>query len=294
MFGRLFGTILATLVEKCPSAFSDSGAGISRTASGVQRSSDVRTDAPGDPGADSGGDPGGDLGGEGVGILRDLKIELSGLKKRVCDLMGGECETTGRSPRNDLSPDWLSQDQGRNEYHRIPFRSDCDVDGLIRFLGRISRGNPHDKGIISAIGTAYDGQACYQARNVIELETDSIFCSKNAADQWVGYDFKDMRVAVTHYFLRSNGEGVGGEHLRSWVIEGSDDGSEWRELDRRENVDFLNKTNGSYVFAIPSVVESRFIRLRSIGPNWAGNQYLSVRAFELFGGVRLRDSSKPK
>jgi hypothetical protein len=288
MFGRLFGTILATLVEKCPSALSGSGEGIARTLSGVPRSSDVGIDGP--------GDPGGDPGAEGVDVLRGLKTELSGLKKRVSDLKGGDgdSEPTDRSAQLDLSLSCLSQDQGRIEFHGIPFRSDCAVDGLIAFLGRVCRGNPHDRGIISATGTPCDGQACYQARNVTELETDSIFCSRNEANQWLSYDFKDMRVAVTHYFLRSNGEGVGGSHLRSWVVEGSDDGSGWRELDRRENVDFLNGANRSYGFAIPSVVESRFIRLRSIGPNWAGNQYLYVRAFELFGGVRLRDSSKPK
>jgi hypothetical protein len=86
MFGRVFGPILATLVEKCPSAFSSSGEGMTGTHSRVQRSSDVGIEAAVAPG----GAPGGDLGGEGVEDTKDLKIELSGLKKGVSDLRRGE------------------------------------------------------------------------------------------------------------------------------------------------------------------------------------------------------------
>jgi hypothetical protein len=180
------------------------------------------------------------------------------------------------------------------EFHAMPFRSDCEVDGLMKFLGRLCGGNPHDRGIISATGTPYDGEACCQARNATEVETDSCFFSKNDANQWLSYDFKDMRVAVTHYLLRSHGDGVGGRHVRSWVVEGSDDGNGWRELDRRENVDLLNGANRSHVSVIPSIVESRFIRFRSIGPNWLGDHHLVLRVFEVSGGVRVRDSSNPK
>jgi hypothetical protein len=96
---------------------------------------------------------------------------------------------------------------------------------------------------------------------------------------------------VTHDFLRSNGEGVNGRHLKSWVLEASDDGSTWKEVDRREDAKEMNGPNCSSIFEVQSVVEARFIRIRTIGPDWSGNQYLYIRAFELFGGLRIRDSS---
>jgi hypothetical protein len=96
-----------------------------------------------------------------------------------------------------------------------------------------------------------------------------------------------MRIAVTHYFIRSYGDQVDGRHLRSWVIEVSDDGSNWNEIDRQENHDGLNGSNFSEVFEVRSVVEARFVRIRMIGLNYAGNQHLLFRAFEVFGGLRF-------
>jgi hypothetical protein len=101
-----------------------------------------------------------------------------------------------------------------------------------------------------------------------------------------------MKIAVTHYFLRSNGDGVNGKHLRSWVIEVSQDGSNWNEIDRQENHDGLKGPNQSYVFEVRSIVETRFIRIRMIDSNWQGNQHLYFRVFEVFGGIRFPDSIK--
>jgi hypothetical protein len=56
--------------------------------------------------------------------------------------------------------------------------------------------------------------------------------------------------------------------------------------------DGLNGENRSSVFEVRSIVETRFIRIRMIDRNWAGNQYLYFRAFEVFGGLRFFDSMK--
>jgi hypothetical protein len=107
------------------------------------------------------------------------------------------------------------------------------------------------------------------------------------------YDFKNMRAAVTHYFVRSYSGQVNAHHLRSWVVEASDDGQKWNEIDRREDCDELNGPNRSRVFDVRSIVEARFVRLRQIGLDWAGCQHIIIEAFELFGGLRIRDSMKP-
>jgi hypothetical protein len=284
MFGRLFGTILATLVEKCPSPFSGSGEGIPDP---VRRAESSFTGPIGERHCSAGA-----CVDRGAPVLNGVKSDLAELKKRLLELMEGGRETLVRSAEVDLSANCLVKDQGTIEFHSMPFRSDSIVDGLTSFLGRLHQGNAHDKGIISATGTPLSGGARHQARNATELDTDSYFCSGNSPNQWLAYDFKDTRVAATHYFLRSNGNEVGINHLRSWVLEASADGTEWKEIDRQENVDCLNGSNRSCVFTIRSVVEARFIRRRSIGPTLNGSHYLYVRAFELFGGLRLRDSAK--
>jgi hypothetical protein len=162
------------------------------------------------------------------------------------------------------------------------------ITGLISYLGKVCGGNPHDKGLICASGST-NGE---QARNVADLQTDSSFCSSNGADQWLCYDFKDRRVAVTHYILRSNSGGVNGHHLRSWVVEGSSDNSKWLELDCRKDDSHLNNANAIWSFEVRNVVECRFIRIRAIGPNWCGYNHLYFRAFDFFVGLRVPDSTK--
>jgi hypothetical protein len=270
MFGRLFGTILATLFKtnspKLGELFSQP---VDESRCAKQTSDSNSGDSP-----SSHSEKGNDL--------SELRSELLKLKRQLSQ------------SSNSTKIDWFSpiRDQHKVESHVIPFHSKPRADGLISFLGRMCQQNPHDQNISSATGTPYDGQSCHQPRNVTELESDSYFYSNNSKDQFVSWDFKNMRVAVTHYFLHSNGDRVNGPHLRSWVIEVSEDGSNWREIDRRENYEGLNGSNRSDVFEVRSIVETRFIRIRMIGQNWRGNQCLYFRAFELFGGLRIPDLMK--
>jgi hypothetical protein len=230
--------------------------------------------------------------------VNGLRRELIELKRQLHELTGrvsrrsGVAQVLGDKASGDGSAEQLSRLCSflKTEYHAIPFSSTVVADGVLSFLGKLYQGNPHDKSIICATGTPYSGQALHQPRNATELQTDSYFCSQNGPNQFLTYDFKNARIAVTHYFLRSNGGGVNDNHLKSWVLEASDDGSTWKEIDRRENATELNGTNSSSAFEVQSIVETRFIRIRTIGLDWGGSQYLYIKAFELFGGLRIRDS----
>jgi hypothetical protein len=52
-------------------------------------------------------------------------------------------------------------------------------------------------------------------------------------------DFKERRIVPTHYTIRSFGGDPGGTHLKSWLLETSADGKNWREVDRKEDNDEL-------------------------------------------------------
>jgi hypothetical protein len=159
-------------------------------------------------------------------------------------------------------------------------------------LGKSCGGNPHDKAIISATGTPHSDHPVYHPKNAADLQSDSYFWSQDSAGRWVSYDFIEMRVAVTHYILRSNSDSAGGRHLRSWVIEGSEDGGKWIEMDRRENDGSLNGAKSIGSFEVRNVIECRYVRIRPTGPNWQGNNQLYFQAFDLFGGLRVPNSMK--
>jgi hypothetical protein len=156
---------------------------------------------------------------------------------------------------------------------------------LISFLTKRAGGNPHDKELISATGSS--NYSSSNPRNVADLGTETWFCSDDVENQWLCYDFKGVRVSVTHYLIRTHNGSQGSWHLRSWVIEASQDGSNWTELDRRDDDTRLNGPLSICSFDVRNVIESRLIRIRAIGPTWCGNHHLYFHALELFGALRV-------
>jgi hypothetical protein len=217
-----------------------------------------------------------------------MEMELSELKHRLSEKSGCQGEELDRCISLISRSTSFFGSEGEWNYHICPFRENAGFEGLISFLTTRIGGNPHDKGLISATGST----TVSAARNVADLQSDSCFCSNDQPNQWLCYDFKDLRVGVTHYIIRSQGGKSGVNHLRSWVIEGSEDNSNWMELDRRENDSGLNGPSLVCSFEVRNVIESRFIRIRSTGPTWYGQHYMYFKAFEVFGGLRVPKSLK--
>jgi hypothetical protein len=221
-----------------------------------------------------------------------LKDERDEPEPQLCQDAEATTQRGERAVDRIAAPESFFQAQDGVEIQMIPFHAKPVMDGLVAFLGRVCGGNPHDKGVISATGTPYDGNAAYQPRNAADLDSDSFFHSQNGDNQYLTYDFKRMRVTVTHYVLGSAKQVVNWHHPRSWALQASDDGSEWREIDRQECHDGLNGPDRLDVFTVPFPAEARFFRIRQTGSNAAGYKYLVIRAFELFGAIRLLDSVK--
>jgi hypothetical protein len=101
----------------------------------------------------------------------------------------------------------------------------------------------------------------------------------------VCYDFKERRIVPTHYTIRTNDDGPGNEHLKSWLVETSADGENWREVAREENNEKLNSSRFTGTFAVAGGGECRFIRLVNIGRNHCGDDGLEISAWEIFGSL---------
>jgi hypothetical protein len=174
----------------------------------------------------------------------------------------------------------LSSPPGRT----FTLKSDSRLDGIISGLTSLCGGNVHDRGLVSITDSSHYSDS-YIGKIAADLgNANSCFHSNNSPDQWLCYDFKNSRVALTHYSIRTCPGGTNGSHLKSWVIEISNDGSNWTEVDRRVNNNDLNGTSFIGTYSISGQVhESRFVRLRQIGKNHNGCDLLVVSAFELFG-----------
>jgi hypothetical protein len=89
----------------------------------------------------------------------------------------------------------------------------------------------------------------------------------------------------THYAIRTNDNGPGYTHLKSWLVETSADGESWREVAREANNEQLDGPNFTGIFAAADGGEYRFIRLVNIGRNHAGTDQLRISAWEIFGSL---------
>jgi hypothetical protein len=181
-------------------------------------------------------------------------------------------------------------------------------DGIIAHLTRECGGNMRDRHVVDVTcgsfeketcganphSVAYDNQPYNAAKNAADLESDLYFYSAfrekqeripHTRNNWICYNFKERKIVPTHYTIRTNFGDPGGVHLKSWLVETSADGENWREVAREENNTQLNDAHFTAIFAVADGGECRFIRLVNIGRNHWGSDSLKISAWEIFGVV---------
>jgi hypothetical protein len=90
----------------------------------------------------------------------------------------------------------------------------------------------------------------------------------------------------THYTIRTNYGDWGEPHLKSWLVETSLDGENWREVAREENNEQLNGRLRTGTFGVADVRECRFIRLVNIDRTHSGSDDIfAISAWEIFGSL---------
>jgi hypothetical protein len=181
-------------------------------------------------------------------------------------------------------------------------------DGIIAHLTRECGGNVQDRNVVEVtsgsfeketVGAnphsgAYNNDPDCAAKNAADLETDSYFHSAyrraiadipHTRNNWICYDFKERRIMPTHYTIRTHGDGLSGNHLKSWLVETSADGKSWQEVAHEEANGQLNGKWFTATFPVAGGGECRFIRLVNIGRNHWGSDSLYISAWEIFGGL---------
>jgi hypothetical protein len=150
--------------------------------------------------------------------------------------------------------------------------------GVILYLTKRHGGNVHAKGIVTITSNSVLAADCGPA-NVADLNPSSYFCSKDAPGEWICWDFHEMRLHPTHYRIQSR-------QIKSWVVEGSVDGANWTEIDRKTDTeDFKSRTGPPSMssFPVSNPAESRFIRLTQTDRRHSNDNELWLGAVEFFG-----------
>ena len=181
------------------------------------------------------------------------------LARDLAQLKENEKKTATKSPATPAKPAAPALGKRRHLF----YNSSKKLDGVIAHLTLECGGNVHDNKIVNVTASSvYSGS--YHPKNAVDLGTNSVYGSNDKKDTWICYDFKERRVIPTSYSVMSYKKRPGGHHLKSWVIEVSNDGSSWTEIDRRDNNNDLNHRYAIANFKIFPVPSDcfRFFRLR--------------------------------
>lgn len=169
------------------------------------------------------------------------------------------------------------------------------LEGIIDYLTDKYEGNVHDNRIVNVTANFIhpdrsddrSDDSNSQPKNVVDLGTDSEYFNDGEREMWICYKFKTSRVIPTSYSVRSCRDAPGGCHLKSWVVEVSNNGAKdsWTEIDRHEDNYDLNSEFAIANFQIPRVPSKcvKFIRLRQIGPSHQGDNSVALTSWEIFG-----------
>jgi hypothetical protein len=109
-------------------------------------------------------------------------------------------------------------------------------------LTELCGGNVHAKGLVAISCSSNERNQCW---DVVNYDWNKYWFTSNSPNSWIQFDFKDQPVSLSHYALKSDGNGDC--HLLQWALQGSVDRNSWTDLDRR-NTQELNRNNVTQIF----------------------------------------------
>ncbi|KAK8838581.1 hypothetical protein M9Y10_033213 [Tritrichomonas musculus] len=203
----------------------------------------------------------------------DIEYLSAGTWQSICERLVGVSESSVGSERYIL------------KYEEFPHEEGEEFKGIMRHLTEETGGNIHDNGTIEI--TSNSVYSSHYPRNIVDYQNDNFYHSNDQENSEICFDFKDKEIQITSYSLKSVNWGQNSNHLKSWVVEVSNDHQKWDEIDKRENNSILNGSNFIGTFDTKENKSFyRFVRLRQTGKSWCDNYYTVIASIEFYGKMK--------
>lgn len=173
--------------------------------------------------------------------------------------------------------------------------SNKEFDGIMRHLSESTKGNIHDNGTIEITANSlFNNDNSHHPKNVVDYSNNNYYDSNTGVQNGeVCFDFKNKLIQLTEYSIKTSNGGQDGCHLRSWVVEASNDKKNWEIVDQHEDDSSL-RGSGRIVTFKTKVKETnsfyRYIRIRQTGKSWSNSYDFIMYYVEFYG--KLKESSK--
>jgi len=186
---------------------------------------------------------------------------------------------------------WVTTDEEHDQSPSVLFKyhSDFDTNGVLYWIGtnggKQSWSNPAVSGLVKTTRSSEGGGVATD----IAGRTVSASFSGNQSGSWWSIDLVRYRITPHKYTLR--GYAAPGFVIRNWVLEASNDGTDWTTVKRHDyDSGLLPAAGATASWDIENVTQSyQHFRIRSTGPNSASDHRLFCSGIELYGnGVPVR------
>eukprot|EP00746_Dinoflagellata_sp_MGD_P125229 gnl/MRDRNA2_/MRDRNA2_59957_c0_seq1.p1 gnl/MRDRNA2_/MRDRNA2_59957_c0~~gnl/MRDRNA2_/MRDRNA2_59957_c0_seq1.p1 ORF type:complete len:451 (+),score=71.88 gnl/MRDRNA2_/MRDRNA2_59957_c0_seq1:77-1429(+) len=182
-------------------------------------------------------------------------------------------------------------DQARRILHFV-HEHDFDTNGVIYWIGTTARTttfqNPHATGQV-VVSASSDVILHTSLANLVSRD-HSYARLRSEPNSWFAIDLREWELRLEKYTLRH------GQHaketvprgLQSWVLEGSEDGTQWIELDRHTDDTSFHSMMATASWSVTTHDFYQHVRVRMTGPEVSGNFSLHLGGIELYGILRVR------
>jgi len=99
--------------------------------------------------------------------------------------------------------------------------------------------------------------------------------------------FKKERILLSGYQIRTYAGDSNSAHLKSWIVEGSNDGENWDPVHLSQDCSALNSPKSQCQFEFNPSGPYSHIRLKMVGKNHANGLVMVVSRFQLLGSIVL-------
>ena len=186
-----------------------------------------------------------------------------------------------------------SSKPSKNGTTKFEHNPSSEFDGIINYLTKKTGGNIHKNGTIKITASSVNRHSFNNPdpENCVDLSNDSSgYKSSNDVLSWILFDFKERKIELESYSILSNSSNDFGQ-LRSWVIEVSNDESNWTKIDDHSNDSTLKKEKFIATFKVQKENEGfyRYIRLRQTGNSWHMNgsgKLINIPKIEFYGKLK--------
>ena len=214
--------------------------------------------------------------------LFDIDDLTSDIWRQICDrLFESKCDSKSDSQR-------YNKHEIVKEFNNSQGK---EFQGIMRHLTDETGGNIHDNGTIEITSNPVYSSS-FAPRNCVDYEKTNYYMTKEEGnDAFICFDFKEKSVQLTDYSIKTCDNEPGTYHLKNWVIEVSDDGIKWDEVDNHKNDSTMNKRYITCTFNIQTKTGfHRFVRLRQTGESWynSGNHTCFLfHQIEFYGKIKI-------